>query len=317
MIRILAKKNGDLIDHLTLETLNQVNPEWYWIDISTPDEHEADIMSRYFSFLHVQSKNGHRYTKRPQMKIYSDHYSWSAQAINPSTLKAHELQLSMGDNCFFTYHVDNLKSINDVWHDCRLDEKLSSANSVWAIMQRLTDRLIEQYYMVANLLEDKIDALDMRVKKESVHRMNQRVFLIRSELLGFRRAVTPLQDIFRRMVESPYVRTSDEENIYLRNVNENLGRLTHMIEANMEITSDIRDSYLALTSYRTNSIMQTLTVITTIFMPLSFIAGVYGMNFRYMPELNWRGGYFFVLGLMLGIAISMYFWFRKKGWFDK
>lgn len=92
--------------------------------------------------------------------------------------------------------------------------------------------------------------------------------------------------------------------------------MTEMIESNREMTADLRDSYDSLRSNRMNSIMKTLTVMTTIFMPLTFIAGVYGMNFVNMPELEWKAGYYIVIGVMLALGLGMYFWFKRKGWFD-
>jgi magnesium Mg(2+) and cobalt Co(2+) transport protein (corA) len=319
MIRILSKTGNEKIDdQLSLAEIETTRPNWFWVDISEPDPSETDAFFKRFPANRPRLKNEHRYSKRPQLKVFSDYFSLSIQAVSPSTMKPHELQICVGKNYFYSFHLDNLKAVNDVWHENRRVNKLEDeAQTAKEVLQRLLDRLIEQYFMVANQLEDKIDALNKNAKHESIHRMNMKVFQLRSELLGFRRAVTPLLDILQRMVGSAYIPTSETDNIYLHNMSENLLRLTHMIESNMEITSDIRDSYLSLTSYRTNSIMQTLTVITTIFMPLTFIAGIYGMNFKYIPELNWRDGYFMVLGLMLGIAIAMYFWFRKKGWFDK
>lgn len=88
-----------------------------------------------------------------------------------------------------------------------------------------------------------------------------------------------------------------------------------MIEENRELTTDIRDSYISLNAHQTNRVMKVLTVITTIFMPLTFIAGIYGMNFENMPELKWKYGYFGTLYLMFLIGIGMFIWFKKKGWF--
>ena len=89
-----------------------------------------------------------------------------------------------------------------------------------------------------------------------------------------------------------------------------------MIESNREMTSDMRDNYLSLNSNRMNSIMMTLTVISSIFIPLTFIVGVYGMNFENMPELKWHYGYFFVLGFMGLITLGLILWFKRKGWFN-
>jgi magnesium transporter len=92
-------------------------------------------------------------------------------------------------------------------------------------------------------------------------------------------------------------------------------KLSEIIEATRDMTADMRDSYVSLNSTRMNTIMKTLTVITTIFMPLTFIAGIYGMNFANMPELTWHWGYFMILLVMFGIGFAMFLWFYRKGWF--
>jgi magnesium transporter len=91
--------------------------------------------------------------------------------------------------------------------------------------------------------------------------------------------------------------------------------LTELAESSRDMTADMRDSYLSLNSNRMNKIMMTLTIISSIFIPLTFIAGVYGMNFDYMPELKWDYGYFLIWGCMVTLALCMIAWFKKKGWF--
>jgi magnesium transporter len=98
-------------------------------------------------------------------------------------------------------------------------------------------------------------------------------------------------------------------------IHDHLLKLSEMIESNREMTADIRDSYISLNSNRLNTIMKTLTVLTSIFIPLTFIASIYGMNFEYMPELTWRFGYFGVLGVMFVVGFSMLMGLWLKGWF--
>lgn len=316
MIRILAVSDGNLQDKLNLYELFKQEPkDWYWVDISAPSEKEEAEIAQFLPASHNPSKKEPQVKRRPQLKFFGDSYRLTLIVISPNTLKAHELHLYISGNTLISRHHDNLKAINDVWHECRPIGKTPDPENIHNILQRLFDRLLEQYFMVANQLEDQIDLLDDNLKGESMRKLDNRVFRIRHQLLGFRRSISPLQDIIQRMIASPLIETAEQETLYLREFSENLARIVHIIEANLEITSDIRDSYLSLTSYRMNSIMQTLTVITVIFMPLTFIAGVYGMNFKYMPELKWHYGYYIVLILMMGIAISMYFWFRRKGWF--
>ncbi|MEW8987450.1 MAG: CorA family divalent cation transporter, partial [Bacillus sp. (in: firmicutes)] len=104
--------------------------------------------------------------------------------------------------------------------------------------------------------------------------------------------------------------------LYFTDIYDHLLKLSEMIESNREMTADMRDSYMSLNSNRMNTIMKTLTVITTIFMPLTFVVGIYGMNFDNMPELHWQWGYFIVLGVLIVGGIGMYAWFKRKGWFD-
>ena len=118
-----------------------------------------------------------------------------------------------------------------------------------------------------------------------------------------------------RMLNSQRLPGIDKNKAYFLDIYDHLLKLSELIEANREITADIRDSYLSYNSHQTNRVMKILTVFTSIFMPLTFIVGVYGMNFENMPELKWQYGYFEALLLMTIIGMGMYIWFKKKGWF--
>ncbi|MCY8507953.1 CorA family divalent cation transporter, partial [Bacillus atrophaeus] len=102
---------------------------------------------------------------------------------------------------------------------------------------------------------------------------------------------------------------------YFSDIYDHLLKLSELVESNRDMTSDLRDSYVTMNSNRMNAIMMTLTIVSTIFIPLTFIAGVYGMNFDNMPELHWKYGYFGVLGVMGAVVVGMMIWFIHKGWF--
>jgi magnesium transporter len=123
--------------------------------------------------------------------------------------------------------------------------------------------------------------------------MNQ-VFDIRSRLLKLRKTIVPMRDFLYRTLNSERIEGLKALHVYFADVYDHLLKLSEMIDSNREMTSDMRDSYISLSSNRMNTIMKTLTVITTIFMPLTFVAGIYEMNFAYMPELTWRWGYFLI-----------------------
>lgn len=318
MIRILTHDQQDqLVSNWDLSKLASAASDNFWLDISAATEEEREEVKHLFPEFDRQNKLVQKQPNRPQLKLFKDGYSVSMRVISPNTLKTHELYLYVSEQKLITFHRKNLKAINDVWHECRSDPQFQPEHIPEEILRRLMSRLIDQYIMAVNDLEDQIDELDLNAKNEPIHKLNRKVFQLRSQLLGFRRVIAPLMDVIHRIIGSAMIKTSRDQELFLRDINENLSRLTHMIESNLEITSDIRDSYLSLTTYRMNRIMQTLTVITTIFMPLTFIVGIYGMNFAYMPELDLQYGYFIVLGVMAVIALIMFYWFRKKGWFDK
>jgi magnesium transporter len=138
----------------------------------------------------------------------------------------------------------------------------------------------------------------------------------RGELLTMRQTVHPMRDLLYRILNTHHLDGVRERKEYFADIHDHLIKVADMIASNREMTQDIRDSYLSLNSHQTNRTMQILTVISVIFMPLTFIVGIYGMNFQNMPELKTDYGYFVVWVVMIAIAYGMYRWFKNKGWFD-
>lgn len=161
-------------------------------------------------------------------------------------------------------------------------------------------------------IEDELNEIEA---KEANQNLIEEVYEIRSKLLKLRRTILPMRELLYRILNSERLIIPKEERVYFMDIYDHLFKLSEMIESNREMTADIRDSYISINSNRLNTIMKTLTVLTSIFIPLTFIASIYGMNFEYMPELTWRFGYFSVLGVMfvVGSAMLMGLWF--KGWF--
>jgi len=123
-----------------------------------------------------------------------------------------------------------------------------------------------------------------------------------------------MHELLHRVINSERIKLSANEQAYFSDIYDNLLRLGDILESNRELTTDIRDSQLSINSNQMNRIMMILTIVSSVFIPLTFIAGVYGMNFEYMPELTWRYGYIIVLIVMLVIGTSMLALFKYKGW---
>jgi magnesium transporter len=155
-----------------------------------------------------------------------------------------------------------------------------------------------------------------------MHKAFAALHAVRRELLMLRRAIWPLRDAMSEMRSETTPFISDTTRLYLRDCYDHAVQLIDLLESYRDIAGDVRDYYLSTISNRMNQVMKTLTVISTIFLPLSFIASIYGMNFdpdvsRWnMPELHWRYGYPFALGLMAVVAIGMLLNFKLRGWLE-
>jgi len=219
----------------------------------------------------------------------------------------------VGQNFIVTFHKQSTWGINQVWERLKTDESFQIGP--FHVFYRILDKLVDDYFPPLYHIEDVLNDLEENTQDETIQEIIEKVFDIRSDLSKLRRTIVPMRDLLYRIINSDRLQRIKEQHIYFHDIYDHLLKLVEMIEANREITSDIRDSYLSLNSNRMNTIMMTLTVITTIFMPLTFIVGIYGMNFDYMPELHWKYGYFTVLGVMALIAAAMFLWFKKNGWF--
>jgi len=179
----------------------------------------------------------------------------------------------------------------------------------------LIDAVVDDYFLVLEKQGEKIECLEDELvanpKQETLHGL----YALKRDMIFLRKSVWPLREVVSRLerAESPLIQKTT--GIFLRDVYDHTIQVIDNIETFREMLSGMLDTYLSSLSNRMNEVMKTLTIIATIFIPLTFLAGVYGMNFKFMPELNWRWGYFLIWGVMLTVGIFMLFYFKRKKWF--
>lgn len=235
-------------------------------------------------------------------------------AINPKTLAAEEIDLFLGSNYVVTFHLQYSREIEDAWCKIAKQNKGVDKGHLYAAYL-VMDKLVDQYFPGVYQIEEDLNEIEVNVSSESIRELMDDIFEIRSKLLKLRRTILPMRDLLYRVVNSDRIDGLDELRLYFTDIHDHLLKLSDMVESNREMTADLRDNYLSINSNRMNGIMKTLTVMTSIFIPLTFIASIYGMNFENIPELKWRLGYFGVLTIMLIVGTSLLFWFKRKGWF--
>lgn len=318
MIRILGVARNQRVESgLSLEDVQSGQHKWYWIDFSQPTSSEAELLLSFFEFHPLAVEDCLYVLQRPKVDYYEEYQFLVLHALNANSLSPVEVDLFIGEKYLVSYHGEDLNEINQAWEhllEGAHDRKVWSEGP-YAAAYMIIDRLVDQYFPCVHAIEDELDELEKLGSRESVDVLMNQVFHLRSRLLKLRRTIVPMRDLMYRVLNSQHIQGNKEPRVHFSDIHDHLLKLSEMIDSNREMTADLRDSYISLNANRMNGIMKTLTVITTVFMPLTFIAGLYGMNFDYMPELKWRFGYFAVLGIMVILSGWMIIVFHKRGWF--
>ncbi|MFN9853098.1 MAG: magnesium/cobalt transporter CorA, partial [Planctomycetota bacterium] len=187
------------------------------------------------------------------------------------------------------------------------------------LLHSLLDAVIDSYFPAIDKIVEQVDALELEIIESVESNQMQKVHELRGQLLAIRRAIRPHREMVNELIRDPKPTISPETRVHLRDCYDHVIQVIDTVDTYRELTSDLRDFYLSSVSNNMNEVMKVLTIISTIFIPLSFIAGVYGMNFSYnspwkMPELYWRYGYLFALGLMALVAGALLVYFRRRRW---
>ncbi len=183
------------------------------------------------------------------------------------------------------------------------------------LVYSLIDAVVDHYFVVMEKLGEGVEELEDELvanpRKETLHRIHS----LKREMIFLRKSVWPLREMVAGMerAECPLIRETTD--IFLRDVYDHTIQVLDNIEAFRDMLSGMLETYLSSISNRMNEVMKVLTIISTIFIPLTFLAGVYGMNFEHMPELRWKFGYFLVWGIMLAVGGIMALFFKRKKWF--
>jgi len=178
----------------------------------------------------------------------------------------------------------------------------------------LIDAIIDNYFLVLERLGEKIEGLEDSLVTDPKRELLHEIHSLKREMIFLRKSVWPLREVISGLqrAESPLIK--ETTGIFFRDVYDHTIQVIDTVETYRDMLSGMLETYLSSISNRMNEVMKVLTIIATIFIPLSFVAGVYGMNFKFMPELEWRWGYFIILGLMVAAGVGMLAFFKRKKW---
>lgn len=258
--------------------------------------------------------------QRPKLDEYKDKLLFIAHMVRlPEGVDGfitEQVSFILGKDYLVTFQEEELEDCFDIVRE-RIRNNQGKVRQYKAdyLAYLLLDSLIDGYFPILEHYEERIEVLEEKILTNPDRRMMQEIYSIRRELLALRRLLWPLRNVLNLMIRDDNDLLTQEVQIYFRDCYDHLIQLLDILEAYRELASSLMDAYMSSVGNKMNEIMKFLTVFTTIFNPLTFIAGVYGMNFENMPELKWPWGYFVCLGVMFSIASILIILFWKKGWF--
>ena len=309
---VVVTNDLEIIKDAPLSRTQENDVKFYWVDIEPVDEVEAAVLQTHFNFHPLAVEDCLHYMQRPKVDYYDGYEFLVLQGLNPETLIPEEIDLFMGSNFIVSFHLHSSSAISQV-RQRKFDLNPALSRSPRYLVYLIMDKIVDDYFPLAEEAEDRLNQL---VSSKMGHNYIKILFELRDRLLSLRRTIIPMRELLYRMLNSTRLEILPEERVYFADIDDHLIRLTEMIESSREITADLRDSYISINTNRTNTVMKTLTIVSTIFIPLTFVVGIYGMNFDNMPELHWQWGYFVIWGIMISIVIGMLLQFKFNGWFE-
>jgi magnesium transporter len=260
--------------------------------------------------------------QRPKVQAYEDDGTYQARLfIITRELELREGQLHTEQVSIFVGHKTVLtfqESPGDVWNPIRQRIKTPASilrlNDASFLAYALIDAIVDEAFPILEQFGDRLEDLEDVVLKSPSPDVIQEIHRLKRELLLVRRAMWPMREVLSRMQRDPHECFSDVTRTYMRDVYDHAVQAIDIVETYREVAGGLTETYMTAISIRMNEVMKVLTVIGTIFIPLTFFAGVYGMNFEYLPEFKWRYGYALFWIISLATAGTMLAWFRRKGW---
>ncbi|CAC5906073.1 magnesium/cobalt transporter CorA [Staphylococcus aureus] len=285
-----------------------------WYDFDEPNEQENEWFKAHFNFNDLEVDDAINGMPRAKYKSYKDYQYLVFHSIMGSNYSPIALNIFIQDNVLVTYHHQTLESLNKVVYKYMntLDAELDCADVVILIL----DMMVDKYFNFVYALEDSVYHFEDRHVDDRFNKMvMDSVFKLRSDLIKVKRVLFPMQELIDTMKQNGDLIIDNKHSLYIQHIDDHLIKQRNIIRTAQEMTNEIRENFESYTSFRMNSIMQVLTLVSVIFSPLTFIAGIYGMNFVNMPALHLHYGYYICLAVMFVIAFVLIIFFRRKKWF--
>jgi magnesium transporter len=315
-------QNGSAPREIVREDLERIlaTPEQdVWIDVMDPDPELLDMLEAFLGqgITLDDLENALAGRERPRIETHPQCYVvvWYTARYDPNTtnIPAEPLLLIIGPKFLLTLHRTACEQVQETlirWHDPESPLECRVGPAVYALL----DAIIDEYYPTMDNVAGIIDDIEDDVFEQPTVNPIQKIFALKKSLLQFRRIVAPQRDVINMLLRRDLPVFRSEDMPYLQDLYNRLVRMAETVDLYRDLLSSGLDSYISMQSNRLNEVIKVLTVASIVLMTNALIAGIYGMNFDFMPELHWTFGYPLALLLMAGITAFLILFFRRKNW---
>ena len=302
------------IDNIS-EILNQPD-KFVWIGLHEPGTELLAKIQKQFGLHDLAIEDTHRAHQRPKIEAYGD-----TLFIVLRTVQMHEKQIDLGETHFFvgknfiiTVRHGSSLAYTDVRTRCESTPHLLQKGPGFALYA-VMDAIVDQYFPVLDALGEELENLEEKIFDETFRReTTAQIYHLKHQLLDVKRSVSPLIDICNRLMRFDLKLIEEETRPYFRDVYDHSIRINEMVDNSRDLLSTALEANLSLISISQNEVSKRFAGWAAIIGIPTMVAGVYGMNFKYMPELDWKLGYPIIMTLTVGVCTGLYFHFKRSGW---
>ncbi|MFK7988076.1 MAG: magnesium/cobalt transporter CorA [Sandaracinaceae bacterium] len=322
IIAVRVEDDGIEPIHATLETLPDLldDPDVrVWVDLDSQDAASQRVLQDVFSFHPLLIEDAFADASTPKVEDFGDylyvivHGLTDADPKDDGEVHTADLDLFLGERFLITHYRVPFTAVGQVRDEVRRNLSLL-AEGTPQLAHRIIDRLVDEFLPVMEKLDHEVDAIEEMILANSSPALLERIFRMKHSTQRIRRVGLHQKNLLRAIAEGRYALVPEDVRPFFRDVYDHMVRVIDLNDAYRELLSSSLDAYLSVQSHKLNEVMRVLTVFSTVMLPLTFITGLYGMNFDYMPYLHFEYGFEAAMGLMTAIAITMYFFFKRRQW---
>jgi magnesium transporter len=289
-----------------------------WVDIQDPEHAVLEpLLEERFGFHELAAEDSLSDNTLPKYDAFPEYDFFIFRAVDLNLhdhgSQTYKLAAFLGADFLFTVHAGRMQPVDDVCNRLPQDKRLLG-NGTDFLLYAIVDQMVDAHFPLLERIEERVDDLQDEIFANAGPDHLDELLHLKRDVNVLRRQSLPQRELLNQISRGDAQFIQQKHLIYFRDVYDHAFRIHETIDVERDLMSGTMEAYLSVIANRTNEIMRVLTVFSTIMLPLTLIAGIYGMNFEHMPELKWHYGYPFALFLMAGTAAGLLLWFRRRGW---